>query len=78
GDFDHPGVLHEKKDDAAILFRLIGELPENQQIAFVLNKVEALSYREIADVLTISESAVDSLLQRAKQNLRKKISALPP
>ncbi len=78
GDFDHPGVLHEKKENAAILFRLIAELPENQQIAFVLNKVEALSYREIADVLTISESAVDSLLQRAKQNLRKKIAALPP
>jgi len=78
GDFNHPGVLKEKKEDAAILFRLIAGLPENQQIAFVLNKVEELSYREIADVLNSSESAVDSLLQRAKQNLRKKISELPP
>lgn len=77
-DFNHPGVLHERKEDANLLFKLIAELPENQRIAFVLNKVEELSYREIAEVLNSSEAAVDALLQRAKQNLRKKISELPP
>lgn len=77
-DFNHPGVLQEKKEDAAILFKMIGQLPENQCTAFVLNKVEGLSYREIAAILNISEPAVDSLLQRAKQNLRKKISEIPP
>lgn len=78
GDFNHPGVQQEQKEDAAILFRLIDELPENQRTTFILNKVEELSYREIAGILNSSESAVDSLLQRAKQNLRKKISQLPP
>lgn len=77
-DFNHPGVLQERKEDAAILFKLIDQLPENQRIAFILNKVEELSYREIAAVLDTTESAVDSLLQRAKQNLRKKINNLPP
>lgn len=77
-DFEHPGVLQENKEDAAILFILIDQLPENQRIAFVLNKVEELSYREIADVLNTTESAVDSLLQRAKQNLRKKLNNSPP
>ncbi|UEG49425.1 RNA polymerase sigma factor [Ferruginibacter lapsinanis] len=72
-DFNHPGVQLDKKEDAAMLFKLIAQLPENQQAAFILNKVEELSYREIAAILTISESAVDSLLQRAKQNLRKMI-----
>ena len=74
GDFNHPGVQQERKEDAALLFKMVDQLPENQRTAFILNKVEEMSYREIGDILSISESAVDSLLQRAKQNLRKKLS----
>jgi RNA polymerase sigma-70 factor (ECF subfamily) len=77
-DFNHPGVQQERKEEAAILFSMVNQLPENQRTAFILNKVEELSYREIAAVLQLSESAVDSLLQRARQNLRKKINELPP
>ena len=69
-DFFHPGVKAENKENAAVLFKAIEKLPENQKIAFVLNKVENLSYREIGDVMNVSESAVDSLLQRAKKNLQ--------
>lgn len=76
-DFNHPGVLLENKEDAALLFKMIEQLPENQRTAFVLNKVEELSYRQIAAILNTTESAVDSLLQRAKQNLRKKLNNLP-
>lgn len=74
GDFNHPGIIREKKEDAAILFRMVDQLPENQRTAFILNKVEDLSYREIAEILNSTEAAVDSLLQRARQNLRKKLS----
>jgi len=77
-DFNHPGVLQENKEDAAILFKVIDQLPGNQRTAFVLNKVEGLGYREIAAILNTTESAVDSLLQRAKQNLRKKLNEFPP
>jgi RNA polymerase sigma-70 factor (ECF subfamily) len=77
-DFNHPGILQENKEEAAILFTMIGQLPENQRIAFILNKVEGLSYQNIAAILNTSESAVDSLLQRAKQNLRKKLNNMPP
>ncbi|HMU10615.1 MAG TPA: RNA polymerase sigma factor [Ferruginibacter sp.] len=77
-DFNHPGVQKERKEDAALLFKMISQLPDNQRTAFILNKVEELSYREIAGILNSSESAVDSLLQRAKQNLRKKLKDLPP
>ena len=77
-DLNHPGVQQEQKEDARILFQLVDGLPENQRTAFLLNKVEDLSYREIAAILRTSEQAVDSLLQRAKQNLRKKINNLPP
>jgi RNA polymerase sigma factor (sigma-70 family) len=72
----HPGIQQERKEDAMLLFKMINALPENQRIAFLLHKLEDLNYREIAEILGISEGAVDSLLQRSKQNLRKKLSAL--
>jgi RNA polymerase sigma factor (sigma-70 family) len=70
-DFHHPGVALDQKENAAILFKAIKKLPEKQQAAFILNKTEGLSYNEIAAVMNITEAAVDALLQRAKQNLRK-------
>lgn len=70
-DFIHPGVQLENKERAVYLFKAINQLPENQKIAFTLNKIECLSYQEISDVTQMSVSAVESLLFRAKQNLRK-------
>ncbi len=69
-DFFHPGVKAENKENAAVLFKAIDKLPVNQKTAFVLNRIENLSYREISDIMNSSESAVDSLLQRAKKNLQ--------
>ena len=70
-DFQHPGVTLDRKEQAALLFRMIDQLPENQKVAFTLHKTEELSYQEIADVMQLSVSAVESLLFRARQNLRK-------
>ena len=70
-DFFHPGVSMENKENAAILFKAVEQLVPNQKTAFVLNKVEGLSYNEIGEVMKITESAVDALLHRAKVNLRK-------
>ncbi len=69
-DFIHPGVKAENKENAAVLFKAISALPKNQNVAFVLNKVEGMNYRQISEVLNVSEGAVDSLLQRAKTNLK--------
>ncbi len=70
-DFFHPGVSMENKENAAVLFKALEQLPPNQKTAFVLNKIEGLSYIEIGDVMKITDSAVDALLHRAKSNLRK-------
>lgn len=70
-DFQHPGVALDRKEQAALLFKMIEQLPENQKVAFTLHKTEELSYQEIADVMKLSVSAVESLLFRARQNLRK-------
>ncbi|MEJ7609882.1 MAG: RNA polymerase sigma factor [Ferruginibacter sp.] len=74
GDFNHPGVQLEQKENAAILFLAVKQLPKNQQVAFLLNKTEGLSYSEVGDIMGISEAATDGLLQRAKQNLRKMLN----
>lgn len=72
-DFQHPGVQLDKKEDSAILFGAINKLPENQRIAFTLHKVEGLSYQEVSDVMKTSISSVESLMHRAKMNLRKSL-----
>lgn len=70
-DFHHPGVQLEKKQEAARLFRAIRQLPDSQQVAFSLQKLEGLTIAEIALVMEMSASAVESLLHRGKANLRK-------
>jgi RNA polymerase sigma-70 factor (ECF subfamily) len=69
--FYHPNVALEGKELSAILFKAIYQLPDNQRIAFILHKIEQLSYQEIAEVMEVSVSSVESLMFRAKQNLQK-------
>ena len=70
-DFNHPGVAMDRKETAAKLFKAIAQLPENQKAAFTLHKLEDLSYQEISEVMQTSVPAVESLMHRAKQNLKK-------
>ena len=70
-DFLHPGVVLENKENAAVLFEAIEKLSPNQKTAFILNKLESLSYLEIGEIMKLSDSAVDALLQRAKKSLQK-------
>jgi RNA polymerase sigma factor (sigma-70 family) len=69
--FNHPGVQLENKERASILFAAIDKLPENQKTAFILHKIDDLSYKEIAEIMDITLSSVESLMFRAKQNLKK-------
>lgn len=72
-DFVHPGVLLENKEKAKQLYKAIASLPENQKTAFILSFIEELPRQEVADTMEISLKATESLLQRAKKNLRKKL-----
>lgn len=69
--FHHPGVQLEQKEAASILFMAIDKLPDNQKTAFTLHKVEQLSHQEIAEIMKLSTSSIESLIFRAKQNLQK-------
>lgn len=68
--FQHPGVLLERQEQAKILFLAIEKLPEQQKTAFVLHKLEELPYSEIAEIMQLSLSSVESLMFRARQNLK--------
>lgn len=73
-DFNHPGVALANKERAAILYKAMALLPDNQRTAFILSKVEGLSYNEIADVMNCTVASLEGLLHRAKQNLRKELA----
>ena len=72
-EFNHPGIDKEKKESAKVLFAAIRSLPENQSVALVFSKIEQLSNKEIAHVMETTEKAVESLLVRARKNLRKEL-----
>lgn len=64
----------DKKENAATLFKAINTLPENQRVAFTLHKVEGLSYQEVSEVMKTTVSSVESLMHRAKTNLKKNLA----
>jgi len=77
-NFDHPGVVLEQKENARILFQTIETLPEQQKTAFILSFIEELPRQEVAEVMQVSVKAVESLLQRAKANLRTRLDDFFP
>ena len=48
----------------------IDSLPARQRKAFTLHKYQELGHQEIAEIMDLSVSAVESLIHRAKQNLQ--------
>ncbi|MEO9893902.1 sigma-70 family RNA polymerase sigma factor [Aurantibacter sp.] len=69
-EFNHPGVQLENKEKSEILFAAINRLPEAQRTVYTLNKIDDLSYQEVADITEKSISSIESLLFRAKKNLQ--------
>ena len=48
-------------------------LPEQQRLAVIMHKYQQMDYKQIADVLKLSESATKSLLFRAYETLREQL-----
>jgi RNA polymerase sigma factor (sigma-70 family) len=72
-EFDHPGVKLEKKERANELFNALKQIPDKQRTAFTLHKLEGQSYQEVAEIMNTTLYAVESLMGRAKANLRKEL-----
>ena len=67
----NPQQTLEQNERKVVLQNAIEKLAENQKTAFILHKYEGLSYKEIAKVMDVSLSSVESLMHRAKKNLKK-------
>lgn len=72
---DEPTVetrLLQDERSAAIRQHVMA-LPERQRIGVLMHKYQGMDYRQIGEVLKLSESATKSLLFRAYQTLREKL-----
>jgi len=72
---DEPSVEQRMMRDermAAIRAQVMA-LPERQRMAVLMHKYQGMDYRQIGEVLKLSESATKSLLFRAYQTLRDKL-----
>lgn len=72
-EFNHPGVVLDNKEKAGELFKALKKIPDKQRLAFTLNKIEGLNNNEIAEIMNTSFYAVESLLARAKKNLKEQL-----
>ena len=72
-DHAHPLALLEGEQQLHLLRQHIDRLPDQQRVAFALRHEQGLSYAETADILGTTVAAVESLLFRARQTLRRTI-----
>lgn len=72
---DIPEVALEEIELKKVVREAIDSLPGNQRLVVIFQRFEEMSYKEISETLDISVSAVESLLFRARHNLRKKLES---
>ncbi|MBZ5669819.1 MAG: sigma-70 family RNA polymerase sigma factor [Acidobacteriia bacterium] len=63
-------------DRQRLIRQAVESLPANQRAAVILHKYQEADYRQIAQILSVSESAVKSLLFRAYETLRLRLEPL--
>jgi len=73
-NINHPGIEKEDKEGLENLLKIIYTLPDTQKTAIILTKIEDRSQKQVAEIMNTSVKAVESLLQRAKQTITKKLT----
>ncbi len=69
-----PSQLLESSEKMKLLIECIEQLNDKQKTAFLLSKEEGMSNPEIAEIMETSISSVESLIFRAKKNLKEIIA----
>ena len=62
-----------RRERLAAIRKHVEALPERQRLAVLMHKYQGMDYRQIGEVLKLSESATKSLLFRAYETLRDKL-----
>ena len=65
-----PSAQAERAEVARVVRDAVLALPPNQRLALILTRYEGMSYESAAEAMRVSVKAVESLLHRAKANLR--------
>jgi RNA polymerase sigma-70 factor (ECF subfamily) len=73
-DCERPEQAYQQRVREEAVRTALAGLPNDQRAALVLSVYQDMSYKEIADALGKTVRAVDSLLFRAKTNLRKALA----
>ena len=66
----NPEQEYETRERQELVLKMLHRLPEDQRVALLLREQEQLSYREIGEVLNVSESKVKVDIFRARTTLR--------
>ena len=64
----------ETHEQWRLLARLIRQLPEKYRLMIVLYYYEQLNFREIGEVLQVSESRISQMHSRVMERLKRKLS----
>lgn len=72
----NPDVIVEREEIRKIIIQAINELPEKEKMVIVLYYHEDLTFKEIGQVLEVSESRISQLHTKANLRLRAKLTNL--
>ena len=72
----NPDVIVEREEIRKIIIEAINELPEKEKMVIVLYYHEDLTFKEIGQVLEVSESRISQLHTKANLRLRAKLTSL--
>jgi RNA polymerase sigma-70 factor (ECF subfamily) len=64
----------EQRQKVELVRKAVDELPERQRMALVLAQFEDKSYKEIAEIMKVSVSSVESLIFRARSAVKSKLA----
>lgn len=67
---ESPDYVMEKEEFATRLNQALANLSESQRVVFLMNRIDDLTYKEIAERLEISVKAVEKRMHGALENLR--------
>ncbi len=72
----NPDVIVEREEIRRVIIEAINELPEKEKMVIVLYYHEDLTFKEIGQVLEVSESRISQLHTKANLRLRAKLTSL--
>lgn len=75
--FENPETLMIQSEKKEFFNKIIAALPKKAGLVFRMHKVDGLKYREIAEILSLSEKTVENHMGNAIKHLRKLVQKHP-